>query len=103
MRCLSRSDTIAWKGAPMGKLIGNLITCDHVVPKPAMPFAQKMRIATAIFVVVSLGSYLVWRFVNYREESRVTTFLQALAEGQYERAYSSWDADDHYKMKDFLD
>ena len=45
--------------ALMGKLIGNLITGDHVVPKPAMPLAKKLQIATAIFVVVSLGSFLV--------------------------------------------
>jgi hypothetical protein len=87
----------------MGKLIGNLITGDHVVPKPAMPLAKKLQIATAIFVVVSLGSFLVWKFINYREERRVTVFLQSLANGQYDQAYGSWDADDHYKMKDFLE
>jgi hypothetical protein len=86
----------------MGKLIGNLITGDHVVPR-YMTLQQKLRIATAVIVVVSLGSFLVWKFINYREESRVTGFLQAIVQGQYEQAYANWDADERYKMKDFLD
>jgi hypothetical protein len=87
----------------MGKLIGNLITGEHVVPKPPMPLKQKLTVATAIIVVISLGSFLVSKFINYREESRVTRFLQAIAQGQYEQAYSSWDGDDRYRLKDFLD
>src|SRR5689334_15199304 len=86
-----------------GKLIGNLITGDHVVPKPSMPLNQKLTIAVAVFVVISLGGFLVWKFINYREESRVTTFLDAVTQGRYDQAYASWDADDRYKMKDFLD
>ena len=85
------------------RLIGNLITGDHVVPKPAMPLKQKFTIAVAIFVVVSFGSYLVWKFVNYREESRVTHFFTELTQGQYDQAFASWDSDERYKMKDFLD
>jgi hypothetical protein len=87
----------------MGKLIGNLITGDHVVPKPAMPLKQKMTVAVSVILVVSLGSFLVWKFINYREESRVTSFLQAISQGQYDQAYASWDADDRYKMSDFLE
>jgi hypothetical protein len=85
------------------KLIGNLITGDHVVPKKGMPFKQKMTIAVAIFVAVSLGSFLVWKFINYREESRVTHFLQEIGQGQYDQAYAEWDSGDSYKMKDFLE
>ena len=85
------------------KLIGNLITGDHVAPKPSMPLRQKAQIAVAIVVVGSLGSFLVWKFINYREERQVTQFFQALAQGQYDQAYAKWDADDHYKMKDFLE
>ena len=85
------------------KLIGNLITGDHVAPKPGMPLQRKLSIAVALFVVVSFGGFLIWKFINYREESRVTGFLDAIAHGQYDRAYASWDADDRYKMKDFLE
>ena|ERR1041385_1374166 len=85
------------------RLIGNLITGDHVVPKPAMPLRQKLSIAVTVIAVLSLGSFLVWKFINYREESRVTTFLDAIAQGRYDQAYASWDADEKYKMKDFLD
>ena len=85
------------------KLIGNLITGDHVVPKPTMPFKQKITIVTAIAVVVSFGSFMVWKFVNYREESRVTRFFDEVTQGQYDQAYAGWDSDERYKMKDFLD
>lgn len=85
------------------RLIANLITGDHVRPKPAMPLQQKMQIAIAIFVMVSLGSFLIWKFINYREERQVSNFFQDLAQGQYDHAYAMWDADDRYKMKDFLE
>lgn len=85
------------------KIIGNLITGAHLTPKPSMSVKQKAQIAIAVIVVVSLGSFLVWKFINYREERQVTQFLQDLAQGQYDHAYAKWDADDHYKMKDFLD
>ena len=86
-----------------GKLIGNLITGDHVVPKPGMPLAHKLKIATAIVVTVSMGSFLVWKFINYREESKVTQFLEEISQGQYQQAYANWDAGDSYKLKDFID
>ncbi len=68
-----------------------------------MPLRHKVQIGIAVFVVVSLGSFLVWKFINYREERQVTHFFQDLSQGQYDQAYALWDADDHYKMKDFLD
>ncbi len=86
-----------------GKLIGNLITGDHVAPKPGIPLNQKLTIAVAVFVVISLGGFLVYKFINYREESRVTRFFEAVTQGRYDQAYASWDADERYKMKDFLD
>jgi hypothetical protein len=85
------------------RLIGNLITGDHVVPRPAMPLRRKVMIATAIIVVVSLGGFLVWKFINYREESVVNRFFAALEQGNYDQAFASWDSDDRYKMKDFLE
>ena len=85
------------------KIIGNFITGDHVAPKPGMPLQQKAKIAVAIVVVISLGSFLVWKFINYREEGQVTQFFQDLEREQYDQAYALWDADDHYKMKDFLE
>ncbi len=85
------------------KLIGNLITGDHVAPGPAKPLKQKMTFVTLVVVAVSLVSFLVWKFINYREESQVTHFLQEIAGGRYDRAYASWDGDEHYKMKEFLE
>ena len=85
------------------KLIGNLITGDHVVPKPTIPLKKKLLIAFYIVTVVSVGSFLIWKFINYREESRVSQFLQEITQGQYDQAFASWDAGDSYKMKDFLE
>jgi hypothetical protein len=85
------------------KFIGNLITGDHVRPKPSMPLKQKVQIGVAILVVVSLGGFLVWKFINYREERQVAHFFRDLSQGQYEQAYTMWDADEHYKIKDFLE
>src|SRR6185436_3836488 len=85
------------------RLIGNLITGDHVVPKPSMPLKQKLTIATAIIVVVSLGSFLVWKFINYREEGSVTHFLEEVTNGRYDQAYAAWDGGERYQLKDFLD
>src|SRR5438045_3846765 len=78
------------------KFIGNLITGDHVRPKPSMPFGQKVQIGIAILVVVSLGGFLVWKFINYREERQVGQFFRDMSQGQYEQAYAMWDADEHY-------
>ena len=85
------------------KLISNLFTGNYVPPKPGMSIQQKMRAGVAIVVVISLGSFLVSKFINYREERQVSQFFQDLAQGQYDNAYARWDADDHYKMKDFLE
>jgi len=85
------------------KLIGNLITGHHVVPKPGMPLKTKLTITVSVVVVISLGSFLVWKFINYREERRVSQFFQEIEQGRYDQAYAAWDADDRYKMKDFLE
>jgi len=85
------------------RIISNLFTGDHVAPKPGMTLKQKMRVGVVIAVVISLGSFLLWKFINYREERQVSEFFQDLTQGQYEHAYARWDADDHYKMKDFLE
>jgi hypothetical protein len=87
----------------MAKLIGNLITGDHVVFKPSMRWQQKLKITIIIFVTISLGSFLIWKFINYREESRVTQFLQEITAGQYQQAFASWDAGGSYGLQDFMD
>src|SRR5579883_2241904 len=85
------------------RIIGNLITGDHARPRPGLSLKQKTQIAIAVFVVVSLGSFLIWKFINYREERQVSQFFQDLSQRQYDQAYAMWDADGHYQMKDFLE
>src|SRR5438045_616943 len=85
------------------KLINNLITNNHIVPKPDMSLKQKTQIAVTIVTIVSLKLFLVWKFINYRKERQVTQFFHNLEQRRFDQAYAKWDADDHYKMKDFLD
>ena len=85
------------------KLIGNLITGQHEVPKPGLALKQILTRATIIIAVVSIAGFLVWKFINIREEHRVSAFFDQLSQGQYDQAYASWDAGASYKMKDFMD
>ena len=85
------------------KFLGNIISGNHVAPKPSMPLVQKLLVATAVLVVVSLGSFLMWKFINYREESRVRQFLEELTSGRYDQAFALWDSEGTYQMKEFLE
>ena len=85
------------------KLIHSLITGTHVAPKPSLPFKQKMLVAVAIIFVLSLGGFLVWKFINFREEGQVTRFLEDITGGRYEQAFALWDSEGSYQMKQFLE
>ena len=85
------------------KLIHSLITGTHTAPKPTLPFKQKLFAAAAIILVVSLGSFLVWKFINYREEGQVTRFLESITGGRYDQAFALWDSEGSYQMKQFLE
>jgi hypothetical protein len=84
------------------KLIGSLIYGEHAVPKKGLPLQQKITRAVIVLAILSLATFLVYKFINYREERRVTYFLDAVTHNQYEQAYLSWDADGRYNMADFL-
>lgn len=85
------------------KIIGSLIYGEHVVPKPARPWKERLKVPVTIGLVVIVLGGLAYKFVNFREERRVSQFIAALANGQYAAAYKEWDADQHYPMKDFLE
>lgn len=84
------------------KLIGSLIYGEHATPKKSRPWKERLKAPLAIGGVLLLIGGIAYKFVNYREESRVAHFVTAIENGQYDLAYSNWDTDGHYTMQDFL-
>src|SRR5215831_17981511 len=84
------------------KIIGSLIYDDHPIPKKSRAFKERIKVPGAIALVLIFISGAVYKFANYREESRVQQFMQTIESGQYDAAYQQWDADGKYTMKDFL-
>lgn len=86
------------------KYINSLIYGEHEIPKPQRPLSQRILIPLAIVVVVALVCFGTYKFVNFREEGSVSTFLADVRGGNYGKAYANWDiAEGHYEMKDFMD
>lgn len=84
------------------KLIGSLIYGEHATPKKMRPWKERLKVPMAIGIVLFVIGGLAYKFVNYREERRVSEFMAAIENGQYDAAYGSWDTEGHYTMKDFL-
>jgi hypothetical protein len=84
------------------KLIGSLIYGDHPEPKKARSLIESLKVPVSIGTFLLVGGGLLYNFINYREESRVTVFLESVATSEFEAAYSMWDGDERYLMKDFL-
>jgi hypothetical protein len=84
------------------KIIGSLIYGEHVAPKRQRPWKDRVKAPVAILAVIIFVGGLVYKFINYREERHVMNFVAMLQQGQYDAAYATWDADEHYTMKDFL-
>ena len=85
------------------KLIGSLIHGQHVVPKKARPWKERLKVPVAIGLVLIVVGGLAYKFANYREENQVNRFLDAVIAGRYEEAFASWDAGGSYGMKEFLE
>ena len=84
------------------KLIGSLIYGEHAVPKKRPPLKERLKVPIIIGTIVAVLGYLVYHYVNYREEGSVRHFIEDVSTGHYETAYANWDTDGHYTMKDFL-
>lgn len=85
------------------KLIGSLIYGEHELPKRGRSWKERLKVPLAITVVLAVAGGVAYKFANYREERQVRRFLETLASKQYEAAYQSWDADERYTIKDFLE
>jgi hypothetical protein len=79
-----------------------LIYDDHPIPKKSRAFKERIKVPAAIALALIFISGAIYKFANYREESRVQQFMQTIESGQYDAAYKQWDADGKYTMKDFL-
>jgi hypothetical protein len=84
------------------KIIGSLLYDNHPIPKKSRALKERLKVPVGIGLVLLFLSGLAYKFVNYREERRVTAFMQIIKSGQYELAYQQWDADGRYSMDDFL-
>ena len=85
------------------KIIGSLVYGQHEVPKKQRPWKDRLKVPVSIGLVLLVIGGLAWKFANYREEGRVSQFMEAIHTGNYDAAYSEWDTSDgHYSMKDFL-
>ena len=86
------------------KIIGSLIYGDHVVPKKQRPWKQRIVLPLSITILVLLIVIGAYKFINYREEGSIQTFLTNLRDGHYDTAYANWDiTDGHYSMKKFME
>jgi hypothetical protein len=85
------------------KLIGSLIHGEHVIPKKARPWKERLKVPAAIGLVLIVIGGAAYKFANYREESRVHQFLESVIAGRYEAAFADWDAGGSYGMKEFLE
>jgi len=89
-------------GRMADKLIGSLIYGEHKTPKKSRTWKEAVKVPVSIGLVLIFIGGLLYKFANFREERRVTQFIQAIKRGQYDAAYQDWDSDAHYTMKDFL-
>ena len=85
------------------KLIGSLIYGDHPKPSEARPLKDWLKVPVALLLTLLVIGGGLYRFINYREESRVSTFLETIAADEFEAAYAMWDGDERYVLADFLD
>src|SRR5688572_5586715 len=85
------------------KLIGSLIHGEHVVPKKARPWKDRLKVPLAIGISLLVIGGLAYKFANFREEGQVSRFVENLQAGRYDAAFADWDGGDSYHMKEFLE
>jgi len=84
------------------KLIGSLVYGDHPEPRMARPIKDRLKTPAVLVLTLLVVGGGLYRFVNYREESRISAFLETVAAGRFEDAYALWDGDERYDLGDFL-
>ncbi len=84
------------------KMIGSLIYGDHPEPRKARPLKDRLKVPVALLLALLVIGGGLYKFMNYREESRVYALLEAIAADRFEDAYAMWDGDERYTLEDFL-
>ena len=84
------------------KLIGSLLYDDHPKPRKARALRDLLKVPVALLLALLVIGGGFYRFINYREESRVSDFLEAIAANQFEESYAMWDGHERYDLGDFL-
>jgi hypothetical protein len=85
------------------RLIGSLVYGDHPEPKQARPWKERFKFPVTIGLILIVGGGLLYKFINYPEESRVQSFLDAVGEGRFDDAYAMWDGGEAYDIGRFLE
>jgi hypothetical protein len=85
------------------KLIGSLLYDDHPEPRKARALKDRLKVPVALLLTLLVIGGGLYRFINYREESKVSAFLEAVAADQFEDAYAMWDGAERYDLEDFLE
>jgi hypothetical protein len=84
------------------KIIGSLIYGNHPIPKRSRALKERLKAPLAIALVLIFVGGILYKYANYREEGRVRQFMKNIGSGQYEQAYTDWDAEGRYTINDFL-
>jgi hypothetical protein len=85
------------------RLIGSLIYGDHPEPKKARPWKDRLKFPVTIGLILIVGGGLLYKFINFREEGRVRTFLTAVSEERFDEAFAMWEGGASYTMGRFLE
>ncbi len=78
---------------------------DAKPPKPPgglRKYVPLWMLIVIIFLISSIGTLLVIKFWNYRQERAVAHFLTTLQEGHYRQAYQLWQPVSSYSYQDFM-
>jgi hypothetical protein len=85
------------------RLIGSLIYGDHPPAGKTRPWKDRLKWPLTLLLAVGLVGGILYKFANYREESRVQVFLTAVAGSDYESAYAMWEGHERYSIDSFLE
>jgi hypothetical protein len=85
-------------------MVGSLIYGDHKVPKKSRPWSERWKLPAAVALLFIVGSFLYYKYCNYRQEGAVTQFLSEVFSGHPDAAYARWDVEgEDYSMQRFLE
>jgi hypothetical protein len=82
-------------------MVGSLIYGDHKAPKKSRPWKERWKLPVIVLGVFILGSFLEYKYCNYRQERSVTDFIASVQSGKLDDAFAKWDGGGSFTLKDF--